>query len=161
MLRNKRMWLPALAVLSLALVIAPMGAAAAAPAAAPQAQGGSAFGSNVIIFDPSMPTSEIQAKADAIYAQQVDDEMGPNRYALLFMPGTYGTAAQPLLLKVGYYTEVAGLGASPADVTINGHVDVYNRCLAPDNCIALVNFWRSLSNLHHQRHGTRRLPGLG
>jgi hypothetical protein len=35
---------------------------------------------------------------------------------------------------------VAGLGASPTDVTINGHVDVYNRCLAPDNCIALVNF---------------------
>ncbi|HEX9089836.1 MAG TPA: coagulation factor 5/8 type domain-containing protein, partial [Anaerolineales bacterium] len=25
--------------------------------------------------------------------------------------------------------------------------DVYNRCLTPDNCIALVNFWRSLSNL--------------
>ena len=23
---------------------------------------------------------------------------------------------------------------------INGHVDVYNRCLTPDNCIALVNF---------------------
>ena len=32
-------------------------------------------------------------------------------------------------------------------MTINGHVDVYNRCLAPDNCIALNNFWRSLSNL--------------
>jgi hypothetical protein len=48
---------------------------------------------------------------------------------------------------VGYYTGVAGLGASPTDVTINGHVDVYNRCLTPDNCIALNNFWRSLSNL--------------
>ena len=32
-------------------------------------------------------------------------------------------------------------------MTINGHVDVYNRCLTPDNCLALVNFWRSLSNL--------------
>jgi hypothetical protein len=48
---------------------------------------------------------------------------------------------------VGYYTEVAGLGSSPTDVTINGHVDVYNRCLAPGNCVALDNFWRSLSNL--------------
>ncbi len=105
------------------------------------------FGPNVLIFDPSMSTSEIQAKADAIYSQQVDDEMGSGRYALLFMPGTYGSAEQPLIIKVGYYTEVAGLGAQPGDVVINGHVDVYNRCLTADNCIALVNFWRSMSNL--------------
>jgi hypothetical protein len=105
------------------------------------------FGSNVIIFDPSMSTSEIQARVNEVYAQQVNDEMGPNRYALLFMPGTYGSMAEPLIVPVGYYTEVAGLGASPTDVVINGHVDVYNRCLTPDNCIALVNFWRSMSNL--------------
>ncbi|NUT24079.1 MAG: adenylyl cyclase, partial [Hamadaea sp.] len=44
----------------------------------------------------------------------------------------------------------AGLGASPADVVINGKVEVYNRCLADGgtgNCLALVNFWRTLSNL--------------
>src|SRR5262249_23484232 len=105
------------------------------------------LGPNVIVFDPTMPTSEIQARIDAIAAQQVDNEFGTQRYTLLFMPGTYGTTANPLTFQVGYYTEVAGLGASPGDVTINGHVDVYNRCLAPDNCIALVNFWRSLSNL--------------
>jgi hypothetical protein len=105
------------------------------------------FGPNVIIFDPSMPLNQIQAQVDAIAAQQVDNEMGPQRYALLFKPGVYGSVATPLTFQVGYYTEVAGLGASPTDVTINGHVDVYNRCLAADNCIALVNFWRSLSNL--------------
>jgi hypothetical protein len=105
------------------------------------------FGPNVMIFDPSMPTSQIQAQVDAIASQQVDNEMGAQRYALLFKPGVYGSAAEPLIIQVGYYTEVAGLGASPTDVTINGHVDVYNRCLAPDNCIALNNFWRSLSNL--------------
>ena len=55
--------------------------------------------------------------------------MGTNRYALLFKPGVYGTAAQPLQIKVGYYTEIAGLGASPTDVTINGKIEVYNRCL--------------------------------
>ena len=43
------------------------------------------------IFDPSMPVGEIQATLDAIHAQQVDDEMGTNRYALLFKPGVYGT----------------------------------------------------------------------
>ena len=105
------------------------------------------LGANVLVFDPSMSTAEIQAAVDAIAAQQVDNEFGEQRYALLFKPGTYGSAAEPLILQVGYYTEVAGLGALPTDVTINGHVDVYNRCLTPDNCIALNNFWRSLSNL--------------
>jgi hypothetical protein len=105
------------------------------------------LGPNVVLFDPSMPTSQIQATVDAITAQQVDNEMGSQRYALLFEPGIYGSAANPLIIQVGYYTEVAGLGASPTDVVINGHVDVYNRCLTPDNCIALVNFWRSVSNL--------------
>jgi hypothetical protein len=32
-------------------------------------------------------------------------------------------------------------------VVINGSVDVYNQCFGPTNCIALDNFWRSLSNL--------------
>jgi hypothetical protein len=105
------------------------------------------FGPNVYIFDPSMPASQIQSTVDTIAAQQVDNEMGSQRYSLLFKPGTYGTPANPLVFQVGYYTEVAGLGASPTDVTINGHIDVYNRCLSPNNCIALVNFWRSLSNL--------------
>ena len=105
------------------------------------------LGPNVVIFDPTMPTSQIQARVDAIAAQQVDSEMGTQRYTLLFKPGVYGSAAAPLTFQVGYYTEVAGLGVSPTDVTINGHVDVYNRCLTPNNCVALVNFWRSLSNL--------------
>ena len=132
-----------------------VGAAAADP---PGGSGQPSFGPNVLIFDPSMPTSQIQATVDAIASQQVDNEMGTQRYALLFKPGTYGTAANPLIFEVGYYTEVAGLGASPADVTINGHVDVYNRCLTPTNCIALTNFWRSLSNLTINVTGTG-LPG--
>ncbi len=119
----------------------------AAGAGIPGGSGPPDLGPNVIIFDPSMPTSQIQATVDAIANQQVDNEMGTQRYALLFKPGTYGSAANPLAFQVGYYTEVAGLGASPNDVTIDGHVDVYNRCLTPTNCIALVNFWRSLSNL--------------
>src|SRR5690349_19765405 len=92
------------------------------------------FGPNVLIFDPSMPQSQIQASVDAIAAQQVDNEMGSARYTLLFKPGVYGSASTPLTFQVGYYTEVAGLGASPTDVVINGHIDVYNRCLTPSNC---------------------------
>ena len=119
----------------------------AAPLTPLAAPGQPDFGPNVLIFDPGMPTSQIQASVDAIANQQVGNEMGTERYALLFKPGTYGTAANPLTFQVGYYTEVAGLGASPTDVTINGHIDVYNQCLTPNNCIALTNFWRSLSNL--------------
>ncbi|NAZ87823.1 adenylyl cyclase, partial [Kineococcus indalonis] len=104
----------------------------------------------VTVFDPSMPVEQIQATVDAVNAQQIDAEMGTGRHALLFKPGTYGTDEKPLQFRVGYYTEVAGLGASPSDVTINGKVEVYNRCLEDDgtsNCLALVNFWRTLSNL--------------
>jgi hypothetical protein len=134
-------WL--LAVLVFTVSVTSPGVASAAPAAPAQPD----FGPNVKIFDPTMPVSEIQATVDAIASHQVDNEMGTQRYALLFKPGTYGTADHPLIFQVGYYTEVAGLGLAPTDVTINGHVDVYNRCLTPTNCIALVNFWRSLSNL--------------
>jgi hypothetical protein len=131
-------------ILALAVLLMGGASTAGSASAAPVAP---AFGPNVTIFDPTMPVSEIQATLDAIHAQQVDAEMGTNRYAFLFKPGVYGTATQPLQLKVGYYTEIAGLGASPTDVTINGKIEVYNRCLAPDNCVALVNFWRTLSNL--------------
>src|SRR6476661_3873535 len=127
-------------MLALMLVALPAQSAAAGPSQPD-------FGPNVKIFDPTMSTSQIQAAVDAIANQQVNNEMGTQRYALLFKPGTYGTAATPLTFQVGYYTEVAGLGASPTDVIINGHIDVYNRCLSPNNCLALVNFWRSLSNL--------------
>src|SRR3954453_12201701 len=123
------------------------GPAYAAPPAAPPGATAVDLDPNVTVFDPSMPTSQIRAAVDAVYAQQVDNEMGTERHALLFKPGVYGSVADPLIVRVGYYTEVAGLGRNPNDVTINGHVDVYNRCLAPDNCIALNNFWRSLSNL--------------
>jgi hypothetical protein len=133
--------------LVLALFLSAFSVSSASAAAASPASSPPDFGPNVLIFDPSMPTSQIQAAVDQVAAQQVSNQFGPERYTLLFKPGTYGSAAEPLIIQVGYYTEVAGLGASPTDVTINGHVDVYNQCLAPDNCIALVNFWRSLSNL--------------
>jgi hypothetical protein len=145
--RFSRWLLVGIVVLATVSAVAGADAAGAAPVHPSLGAGQLGFGPNVKVFDPSMPQREIQATVDAIAAQQVDDEMGTRRYALLFKPGTYGTPDNPLIFQVGYYTEVAGLGRAPTDVTINGHVDVYNRCLTPTNCIALVNFWRSLSNL--------------
>lgn len=108
------------------------------------------FGPNVTIYSPDTPVSQIQTELDALHAQQVDAEMGSERRSVFFLPGQYGSAAEPLQAKVGYYTEIAGLGASPEDVTIHGAVEVYNRCLengGTSNCLALVNFWRTISNL--------------
>ncbi|WP_298462383.1 glycosyl hydrolase family 28-related protein [uncultured Cellulomonas sp.] len=137
--------------LALAAVVVPP--ASAAPAAAEPD-----LGPNVVVVDPSMTTAEIQSIADGIHARQADDEMGTGRYSLLFRPGSYGTADDPLQIQVGYYTEVAGLGATPGDVRITGKVEVYNRCFdaagAPvaagspgAECFALNNFWRGISNL--------------
>lgn len=122
------------------------------PAAVPD------LGPRVVVFDDTMPVSQIRQRADEIWQQQVDAEMSEERWTLLFRPGTYGTDTEPLQIKVGYYTEVAGLGASPSDTVINGKVEVYNRCLTDGPtqpyCVALNNFWRSMSNLTIDVNGT-------
>ena len=114
------------------------------------------LGPNTYVFDPSMDVAEIEATANAIWAEQVNDEMGSGRYALVFEPGEYGTAEEPLNIRVGYYTEVLGLGALPGDTQITGTIEVYNRCFDdPGNpefsgCFALNNFWRGMANLKIQ-----------
>ncbi len=118
----------------------------ASPQAAVAAQPSPAtpdLGPNVVVFTPEMPQADIQAKVDAVYTQQVDNEMGTQRYALLFKPGTYGSAGNPLDVKVGYYTEVDGLGQDPSAVTINGGVTATGK----NGSGALDTFWRSVSNL--------------
>jgi hypothetical protein len=125
---------------AVALVLVALAFSGGAAAATPD------LGPNVIVFDPSMPTNQIRATVDAIAAQQVSNEFGTQRYALLFKPGTYGSSADPLNFQVGYYTSVAGLGRSPGDVVIDGSVYARNQC-AGSFCTALTNFWRSLSNL--------------
>jgi hypothetical protein len=104
------------------------------------------LGPNVHIFSPSMDQASIQSQLDGIATAQVSNQFGARRDAILFMPGVYGSADHPLNFQVGYYTTVAGLGQSPTDVVINGSAFVRNQCDA-SGCFALVNFWRSLSNL--------------
>ncbi|MFJ5228703.1 hypothetical protein ACIQBJ_02275 [Kitasatospora sp. NPDC088391] len=111
--------------------------------------GGGSLGEHVLVLDPSMPKAEIQSRLDTIARAQTGNEFGAERYAILFAPGTYGTAADPLNFSVGFYESVAGLGRNPGDVVLNGSVDVYNQCVDGDQgkCYATTNFWRSLSNL--------------
>jgi hypothetical protein len=110
-----------------------------------------ALGPHVCVFSPAMSQTAIQADLNAIATQQVPlaSQFTDQRYAVFFLPGTYGSAGSPLVFQVGYYTEVAGLGAMPQDTVVNGAIDVFNNlCTAgTQDCNSDVNFWRSLSNL--------------
>jgi hypothetical protein len=124
------------------LMAAPVALAAPAPAMPLPDR----LGAHVLVFNPRMPLKQIQARLDAVARQQISNQFGPERYALLFEPGTYGSPAHPLNFQVGYYTQVSGLGAAPDGVVIQGTVQVRNQCFK-GQCGALDNFWRSLSNL--------------
>jgi hypothetical protein len=110
---------------------------------------GGSLGPNVYVFDPSMSQASIQSTLDTIQNNQHGNQFGSQRYALLFRPGTYGSAANPLVFSVAYYEAVAGLGQNPGQVVINGTIDSYNQCTNGDQsqCYATTNFWRSISNL--------------
>ncbi|MFI5881156.1 RICIN domain-containing protein [Streptomyces sp. NPDC051554] len=97
------------------------------------------FGPNVTVFDPSMSASSIQSKLDSVFSQQETNQFGSARQALLFKPGTYSANA-----NVGFYTQVAGLGFSPDDVTINGAVHAEADWFQGN---ATQNFWRDAENL--------------
>ncbi|CAG7655608.1 RICIN domain-containing protein [Actinacidiphila bryophytorum] len=98
------------------------------------------FGPNVTVFDPSMSTSAIQSKINSVYSTQVNNEFGTQRNALLFTPGTYNVD-----VPVGYYTQVAGLGLSPDQVSITGggvHVAGHT-----NDGNATQIFWRDAENM--------------
>ncbi|WP_328891930.1 adenylyl cyclase [Streptomyces sp. NBC_00316] len=97
------------------------------------------LGPNVLVFDPSMGDAAIQAQVDAVFAAQAPNQFGTERYALAFKPGTYNVD-----VNVGFYTHVLGLGESPSDVVINGHVTVDAQWF---NGNGTQNFWRSAENL--------------
>ncbi|PBC93547.1 Ricin-type beta-trefoil lectin domain-containing protein [Streptomyces sp. OV198] len=97
------------------------------------------FGPNVTVFDPAMSASSIQSKLDSVFSQQETNQFGSARQALLFKPGTYSANA-----NVGFYTQVAGLGFSPDDVTINGSVHAEADWFQGN---ATQNFWRDAENL--------------
>src|ERR1700722_7192529 len=85
------------------------------------------FGPNVCVFTPSMSQTAIQTDLNAIATQQVPvaAQFDSDRYSVFFEPGTYGSAANPLVFQVGYYTQVAGLGAQPSDTVVDGAIEVF------------------------------------
>ena len=94
------------------------------------------LGPNVVILDPTMPQADMQQQIDEIYAVERRNEFGPERYAILFLPGEYH-----LDVPVGFYTQVLGLGATPDAVHIVGNV---HADASHDNNNATTTFWRAV-----------------
>jgi hypothetical protein len=94
------------------------------------------LGQNVLIFDPSMPQADMQQQINKIYSIERRNEFGPERYAILFLPGEYH-----LDVPVGFYTQVLGLGATPDAVHILGNV---HADASHDNNNATTTFWRAV-----------------
>jgi hypothetical protein len=103
------------------------------------------FGPNVTIFDASTPKAAIQAKLDSVFSTQESSQFGSARIALLFKPGRYDVDA-----RVGFYTQISGLGLSPDDVVINGAVRADARWRKGN---ATLNFWRIVENMSVNPNG--------
>ncbi|AEV81507.1 Sialidase [Actinoplanes sp. SE50] len=106
----------------------------------PALPGGGSLGAQVTVFDPTMSSATIQARADAIFKQQETNQFGTQRNLLAFKPGTYNG----LNIQVGFNTSVIGLGQNPDDVRINGDITVDAGWF---NGNATQNFWRSVENM--------------
>ena len=100
------------------------------------------LGPNVSVFDPSMSQATIQNRLNQVFNQQVENQFGNARYALLFKPGSYNVDA-----NVGFFTQVAGLGLTPDQVNINGHVHVEADWWHDGSQNATQNFWRAAEGL--------------
>ncbi len=95
------------------------------------------LGPAVLIVDPGAP--RVQARIDAWFAEQERAHFTDRRYAILLKPGTHR-----LDVNVGFFTQVAGLGRRPGDVTVLGHVHAEADWAKG---MALVNFWRGVENM--------------
>jgi hypothetical protein len=105
------------------------------------------LGPNVLIFDPSMPAADVQARVDEVFRTQESNHFARERYALLFLPGEYQVD-----VNVGFFTHVAGLGRSPDDVLIRGNVHAEADWFDGN---ATQNFWRTVENLAVEPAGGR------
>jgi hypothetical protein len=139
---SRRTLLTALAATGLggaAIAVVPqVGSASSTRSSSPKADPD--LGPNVIIFTPDMSAADIQSKVDEVFKKQEKAQFEDGRYAFLFKPGDYKVD-----VNVGFFTQVAGLGATPADVNISGSVHVEADWM--DNNNATQNFWRSAEGL--------------
>lgn len=97
------------------------------------------FGPNVYVIDSTIPNDELHTIGTSLFNDLEKAQFGDQRVALLFQPGTYTTE-----FKIGFYTQVAGLGRHPNDVQL-AHLGVNAQWLGRGN--ATCNFWRAIENV--------------
>lgn len=105
------------------------------------------FPNSVLILDPSDGDIENQKKVDEIWKKHGEQsalrnvQFGKYRTLILLKPGNYG-----ITINVGFYMSVAGLGKSPADVTVAA---VLSHVITDtsDHGHSTQCFWRSAENL--------------
>ena len=107
------------------------------------------FGSNTYIFDEDDDKDSVQKVMDSVYTTSEAGQFDSRRFAFMFKPSAkkYDVKA-----KVGFYTQVAGMGISPKDTTIS-QIECKAEWMkgrkydGSINYSALCNFWRSVENL--------------
>jgi hypothetical protein len=98
------------------------------------------FGPNVYVIPASASPATVTSILNTVNNEA---QFSTHRWAVLFMPGSYGTTSNSVYADIGYYESVAGLGETPGQVTITGG-------LVADQLIdgnLTQNFWRSQENL--------------
>ena len=105
----------------------------------------SLFGEHTYVFSPEDDPTEVNRILEELWSRQETSQFGKDRYAVYFMPGTYD---ESIAVKVGFYTQVAGLGILPTDTKIPS-LNCDARWLGddPGNHNACCNFWRGVENL--------------
>lgn len=103
------------------------------------------FGKNTYIFSPDDTPAEVNQLLDEIWSRQEAAQFGKERFAVYFLPGTYDKS---IAVKVGFYTQIAGLGVLPTDTKLASlRCDARWLWKDSDNNNALCNFWRGVENL--------------
>ena len=103
------------------------------------------FGNNVYVFDTNDNASDVQSVLTNIWNKQEQNQFGSDRYAFFFKPGTYSSSIN---VKVGFYTQVSGLGTVPTDTTIQSFTCDARWLGGDSNHNATCNFWRMAENLN-------------
>lgn len=102
------------------------------------------FGENVYVFSPKDDPLVVKKIIDDTWASQETNQFGDKRVTFFFMPGVYDKSIE---MKVGFYTQAAGLGLLPTDTRIES-LKCDARWLSDDsNHNATCNFWRGVENI--------------
>ena len=99
--------------------------------------------SNTLMVTDNDDMNKVQERIESVHSRLEkgsDGQFSSERFAMMFYPGEYPR----ITAKVGYYTNLMGLGTSPEDVVLN-NVYVSDDVLSNKN--STCTFWRGVENV--------------